>query len=488
MSDTCTTKVLYEDDKRYVVSLTNSSDGTGEYRIKKVTDNLRIKNIKYSLGTMKALMELESSNIPKNSVTMTYAASGSSGITVADNDNIDFGTGNFTIRWKGALPDWTPDSGNSFLIMKKPLGSGNPGYILYVNNTFGAIKVQLADSTWTASVVPTLTNGTVHEIVAVVTYGAVNTLVDFYVDGVALGTQQSVASVGTVSSAASLYVNGTSGTRTASLLSTVTLYNRALSAAEVLSLYQSGVATADQWGSQTAVYTSDFSVNVDGWNNVRTTIQGNIDGIGGQNDNLRIYASVDNATHIVYTISNKLTVGSYNLVTLDYYMPSGNTNVDGMGIYDASGSLPETIFTTKDAWTSISVVLPKTITDGRVTVYLYKGAAASFAGAGNVADDLLYLRNIKVYKLGATLDLEPSGIGATGWTDASLNGLNASYPAAGCTPNLLNNPYKPYILSDNGEINVDTDMSGKLITDIFLTTIGHASGATYNIILDCEKF
>ena len=63
-------------------------------------------------------------------VRMTYAAAGSSGITVADNDNIfgipgtgqaffgafitaasqNFGTGNFTLRWKGALPDWSPES------------------------------------------------------------------------------------------------------------------------------------------------------------------------------------------------------------------------------------------------------------------------------------------------------------------------------------------------------------------------------------------
>jgi hypothetical protein len=43
--------------------------------------------------------------LPDQVVNMTAAASGSTGITVADNNNIDFGTGNFTLVWRGSLPD-----------------------------------------------------------------------------------------------------------------------------------------------------------------------------------------------------------------------------------------------------------------------------------------------------------------------------------------------------------------------------------------------
>ena len=49
-------------------------------------------------------------------VSMTAAASGSTGITVADNDNIDFGTGNFTLVWRGSLPNWTPADAVYFAI------------------------------------------------------------------------------------------------------------------------------------------------------------------------------------------------------------------------------------------------------------------------------------------------------------------------------------------------------------------------------------
>lgn len=492
MSDTCTTKVLYEDDKRYVVSLTNSSDGTGEYRIKKVTDNLRIKNIKYSLGTMKALMELESSNIPKNSVTMTYAAAGSSGITIADNDNIDFGTSNFTLRWKGSLPNWSP-TGNSYLIYKlngtcayglAAMAAGN--FRLYTGDSHGGIVYKDSNT-------HSLVNGTSHEIVGVVVAptASVAGSITFYIDGSILGTPVTVAATSnwTASDNGALNICGTNSSRNASTNSSVTLYNRALTSAEVLSLYQNGVATADKWGSQTAKYTSDFSADANGWTATRGAVAGNIDAIGGENDWLRYTVDANLGAHL-FKKTTILTAGKRFRVTLKYYIPSTNSNLDGFEIRDDEGYsvTASGTYNTTDAATTITYDCATTLQGAStgISIYTKDGTDVSYQDAGG--NDVIYIKTVSVYEIGATLDLEPAGIGAAAWTDSSSNGLNASYPAAGCTPNLLNNPYKPYILSDNGEINVDTDMSGKLITDIFLTTIGHASGATYNIILDCEKF
>src|SRR6056297_3128839 len=39
-------------------------------------------------------------------IHMTAADSGSNGIQVANNDDINFGTGDFTLVWKGSVPDW----------------------------------------------------------------------------------------------------------------------------------------------------------------------------------------------------------------------------------------------------------------------------------------------------------------------------------------------------------------------------------------------
>ena len=167
MSDTVNTKVLYEDNKRYVVCLNNASDGSGENVRKLTSKNLRIKKIDYSTSGMGALVTVKNSNSPEDNVTMTYAASGSSGITVADNDNINFGTGDFTLRWKGALPDWTPSGSVTFA---KKISGGGSNYYAYewVLNTDGTLRLYLYRNdngvAFTSSEVNGLTDGTVHDI------------------------------------------------------------------------------------------------------------------------------------------------------------------------------------------------------------------------------------------------------------------------------------------------------------------------------------
>ena len=186
---------------------------------------------------------------------MTAAASGSTGIQIADNDNIDFGTGNFTLTWKGSLPSW---SASAILVQKL---TSNVGYQLEVVVTTGYLKLTLNTTAYTSSVAPSFIAGTVHKINAVVTVGAVNTTVDFYVDGVVLGTQQTAANPGTVSSAAVLYVLGTSAVRTEGVCYFYTSYNRALTAAEVLDLYRNGINEVDKWGSQTTLNLASLANN-----------------------------------------------------------------------------------------------------------------------------------------------------------------------------------------------------------------------------------
>jgi hypothetical protein len=193
--------------------------------------------------------------LPDQAVNMTAAASGSSGIAVADNDNIDFGTGNFTLVWRGSLPDWTPTGGSA--VMYK----WTPGYIFFVEAT-GAIGMYLYQTTSfhpISSVIPVAIDGTVHEIAAVVTTGAVTRTVDFYFDGVPLGTQQTVATIDTLDNSNALYILGTNTLRNAGICSFSATYNRALTATQVLDLYRNGIAFGDKWGSQTSLVTGDNS-------------------------------------------------------------------------------------------------------------------------------------------------------------------------------------------------------------------------------------
>ena len=350
-------------------------------------------------------------------VRMTYAASGSSGITVADNDNIDFGTRNFTLRWKGALPDWTP-TGNTYLLYKLVgtcaygLGAmANGTFRLYAGNNHGGIVYKDSNT-------HSLVDGTSHEIVAVVVAptASVAGSVTFYVDGSIFGTSITVTATSdwTASDNSGLYICGTNNARQASANNSVTLYNRALSAAEVLSLFTSGVASADQYGSQTAKYTSDFSVNANGWSPTRGAVAGNTDGIGGEDDWLRYTVDANVGSHS-FKKTTILTPGKRFRVTLKYYIPSTNSNLDGFEIRDDEGYsvTASGTYNTLDSATTITFdcAIPLQGTSTGISIYTKDGTEINYQDAGG--NDVIYIKTVSVYQIGATLDLEPSGIGAT---------------------------------------------------------------------------
>lgn len=364
--------------------------------------------------------------LPDQAVNMTYAASGSSGISVADNDNIDFGTGNFTLVWRGNLPDWTP-SANVILLQKL---TSSVGYQLEITTT-GAIKLTLNTTAYTSSVVSECVDGTTHDIEAIVTVGATNTTVDFYLDGVALGAQQTATNPGTVSNSALLYAMGTSAARTAGTCSFAATFNRALSAAEVLYLYRNGISYADKWGALAAFFTSNFSADTYGYAASNGTCVGNIDGIAGVNDTLRYTCNnLLSSEHQISVLPAYLVYGATYKVTLDYYIPSTNSDINGICI-GSGGSVVTTPYNTLDSWTSISVTYscPSISIYAGFRIYAHKNSDREFQDLGG--DDVFYIKNVNIYRLGATLALEPEGIQNDKWYDSSSNALNASYPAAG---------------------------------------------------------
>ena len=262
-------------------------------------------------------------------VKMTYASSGSSGITVADNDNIDFGTGDFTLVWRGSLPNWTPSSAKS--LIRNRISAG----FIFGLDTNAKLFLQYQGVVVYSSIVTSISDNSVASIVMVADRD-VGTY--FYVNGALLGTV-ATASVLDVSEAAVLYVSGSNAIRTASTTHFAATYNRALTAAEVLDLYNNGIAASDQWGSQTA------------------------------------------QTSGTLTVGKRYRINDW--ITDDDFTNVGGTNEDG-NEFIATGTTPTT-------WTNSSAVVP----------------------------------------IGATLALEPSGIGASDWQDSSSNNLDAAYPATG---------------------------------------------------------
>jgi hypothetical protein len=333
-------------------------------------------------------------------VHMTYAASGSSGITVADNDNIDFGTGDFTLVWRGALPDWTP-SAASRLFDKS---DNSVGYRWFVT-TDGKLRLLInngSDIDITSTSALGFVDGTEHELAIVVTR---NSSVAMYADGKLIHTASITESpIVTVNNAVPLYISGRSTVRFESDNKSVYTYNRALTASEVLDLYRHGIAFADKWGSQTDLlsgwdFTSGWMVStgsVDDANSFTTT------GVGGAHKNTFTFLG-----------------GKLYRIVIEGDISAGTTQLrqsTGVLITPISGD----INLTSTFAETVEFIAASTTKSGGP--YLRNTEAAT-----------VNITKFEVYEIGATLALEPEGIQpAPGqWLDSSTNKLHAMQPASG---------------------------------------------------------
>jgi hypothetical protein len=216
------------------------------------------------------------------SVQMTAAASGSNGIQQLDNDNLDMGTNDFTLHWEGSLPDWTP-AADQFLI-NKYTSSATAGYGLQLAIS-GFLTLSIPNGggspiDFLSTVITGLADGASAKITAVVTREAALTAgsVVFYVNGVQLGASVAITAAATydISNALPLYSQGRSVARTAGSAQASRLFNRALSAAEVLDLSINGVALADRGASQGQIIVNgDFEVDTTNWLGLASTISRN---------------------------------------------------------------------------------------------------------------------------------------------------------------------------------------------------------------------
>jgi len=209
------------------------------------------------------------------------------------------------------------------------------------------------------------------------------------------------------------------------------LYTRALSAADCADLAQKGVNPADQWASGSALYTSDFSAGVNGWVASGGTATGNIDGIGGQDNNLRYAVGSGAVSGSGMSISSPaLTLGKRFKVTLDYYLPSSNTQITSVRVLLGTTAISGN-FTTTDAWTTISF---EGVCGGDTALRFFN----SFVGTGN-GTDVYYCRNVVTTPIGCALAWDFVGPGPT-FADASSNaylglgvGVSQTLPSSGGT-------------------------------------------------------
>lgn len=194
-----------------------------------------------------------------------------------------------------------------------------------------------------------------------------------------------------------------------------TLFNRALSASEVITLANQGVQEADKWGSLTAAYDSQraggFDSGTDSFTADGTTITGNVDGIGGQDNNLQINGTAATSQHRTYRVIG-LTYGKKYKLSYQYYMPVA-ANPTAKRIYvNYFGNVASVITSPADsAWTTVT--LPEfTYTAAGTTFIVNLADASSALTYAGSASDILYLRGVTITQIGSILDADLSaGVG-----------------------------------------------------------------------------
>lgn len=203
------------------------------------------------------------------------------------------------------------------------------------------------------------------------------------------------------------------------------LFNRALSAADVVDLIETGVNPADQWGTQTAAYSSDFSAGANNWAGVRSSVTGNVDGVLGVNDTLRtvVDGTASNSHYVLNSAVPGMVVTKRYKVAFDYYIPSANSLLNGVRLDQLTQSSPITANqTTTGAWATTSPV--EFIALG-TRLDLLGTASGNINFNGNSTDEF-YIKNMVLTRIGAIVDLDFTVGAGFQATDRSTNNLHGT--------------------------------------------------------------
>lgn len=205
------------------------------------------------------------------------------------------------------------------------------------------------------------------------------------------------------------------------------IINGVLTPAEVLRHAQTGelpdwckIAT----GSAAPVYSSNFSAGTDSWSFTHpgNVLTGNVDAIGGLDDNLRLVTGAANPAGGASRSSTFSSVGKKYRITMSVYAPAANTSKT-VRITDGSASsafagVADTVLA-PDTWTSITVEA------------IVANTALVFRAINAVATDTFYVRGVSVVELGPIFRPIIQPIPVVG--DAGANGI-CGVLTSGVTP------------------------------------------------------
>jgi hypothetical protein len=391
-----------------------------------IIDNLQVRG-SVSGGSLGALARAVR-------VAMT-AATAVTGIRVADSDNIEPGTSSFTFSWKGQIADTTI---NNFLFNKYQTSSARWRFVLGSSKTLSFIYttggVDVVSVTSTASAIVENNQENVYSISVTRETATTAGSAIFFVNGVPLGAPVSIAAAATadINNTASLFLGATLDAtgRVACNFGEAIIYNRALSAAEVLSLYNNGPALADIGASQTAVYTSDFTVGIDGWTTGGSRTLTANQTINGTTGWLQLNRSSGGVT--TWNMVRDLTftaaqVAKNATIQVTLWRPAATTEFSYVAFDGQTGAVE------LPADTEVTVTIPLVVASTTLTLRATNSVGAADTTVANAQS--IYIKSAVIMQKGITgwWDARDAQSDTGQILDSSGNKNHAMLPASGAT-------------------------------------------------------
>jgi hypothetical protein len=264
----------------------------------------------------------------------------------------------------------------------------------------------------------------------------------------------------------------------AHLLYDLRLANVAMTEAQLRTEYERGEPGPEwQWGSNTAVYSSDFSAGVDGWVAANGTVTGNVDSISGVNDTLQIEASggiTSAAAHKVIT-TTAFPAGRYLRLRFSVFVPATNSaggqyisirDQFSAGLFGqiATGLSNSLLQPTLGAWVDYDIVAPLVIATTSLQLRL---ANSGGSGSSVGATDRINVKNVSVRAVGYTARLRTDLAAGLTAIDGSSNKQDFMLSTTGVTtsPNGRRQIIRPGTLTFTNPGTLNLQLFGASVVD-----------------------
>jgi hypothetical protein len=276
-------------------------------------------------------------------------------------------------------------------------------------------------------------------------------------------------------------------------------------ASAAYSLYDLGnkrgtvVETGETVYGDFVTYESDFSGDADGWTASAGAVAGNIDAIGGKDDNLRFTTDTNSSNIHRIVKSTVLTIGVECTISFDVYIPSTNNVLRGIRFADSGNGLDTgtTYYDsiTQDSWETITV----SGTSAGATITIRSTSSSSTTYQDATGTDVFYIRNVRVTELDTYRTLDVAYHNPAVRLRRDSDNIHKSFPAGAFTQ-MLNwaneighNMLKYSEKFDNGvwtnagvtvTPNATTDPDGGSTADRLVST--SATASTYQLVFDAK--